>query len=244
MKTVNAKLLLVAGLVAVFCLAACVPSATPNPASDSVSELPIRSTISPPTLPMFTLDDTLTAELAASMSLNLLYPTEVVAVQVGDEVHLTWNGSGAWLDHYEVFRKIGPLPARSANPDWQQLGNTQTVADEKEHRWSDWTAEPGNSYIYGVRAVDVYKNRTAISESAPIVTESALIPAGTSTPARHAQSDMTSEREAELLLDDLYPSDVVACWQPAKVGHFRKGEIRGKWRRCWTPLAGGYSVGG
>ena len=25
------------------------------------------------------------------------------------------------------------------------------------------------------------------------------------------------------------------CWQPAKVGHFRKGEIRGKWQYSWTP---------
>ena len=32
------------------------------------------------------------------------------------------------------------------------------------------------------------------------------------------------------------------CWQPAKVGHFRKGEIRGKWRRSGTPAAVGCSV--
>jgi hypothetical protein len=34
------------------------------------------------------------------------------------------------------------------------------------------------------------------------------------------------------------------CWQPAKVGHFRKGEIRGKWRCSGTPGAGGCSVCG
>ncbi len=33
-----------------------------------------------------------------------------------------------------------------------------------------------------------------------------------------------------------------ACWQPAKVGHSRKGEIRGMWQYCWTPGAAGYSV--
>ena len=26
-----------------------------------------------------------------------------------------------------------------------------------------------------------------------------------------------------------------SCWQPAKVGHFRKGEITGKWQYTWTP---------
>jgi hypothetical protein len=41
----------------------------------------------------------------------------------------------------------------------------------------------------------------------------------------------------EMLLDR-------GCWQPAKVGHFRKGEIRGKWRCCWTPAAGGCNVCG
>ena len=35
-----------------------------------------------------------------------------------------------------------------------------------------------------------------------------------------------------------------ACWQPAKVGHFRKGEIRGKCRRSGTPATGGCSVCG
>jgi len=32
------------------------------------------------------------------------------------------------------------------------------------------------------------------------------------------------------------------CWQPAKVGHFRKGEIRGKWTCSGTSVAGGCSV--
>jgi len=35
---------------------------------------------------------------------------------------------------------------------------------------------------------------------------------------------------------------LVPCWQPAKVGHSRKGEIRGKWRCYGTPGAGGCSV--
>ena len=34
----------------------------------------------------------------------------------------------------------------------------------------------------------------------------------------------------------------LVCWQPAKVGHFRKREIRGKWRRSGTPVAVGCSV--
>ena len=191
METVNIKLVLVAGLVAVLCLAACGPSATPDPASDSVSELPIRSTISPPTLPMFTLDDTLTAELAASMSLNLLYPTEVVAVQVGDEVQLTWNGSGSWLDYYEVLRKIGPLPARSANTDWQRLANTHTVVNENEHRWNDRTADPGNSYIYGVRAVNIFSSKTSISESAPILVDPKVFVRGAPPPPTRMTPDQT-----------------------------------------------------
>ena len=32
------------------------------------------------------------------------------------------------------------------------------------------------------------------------------------------------------------------CWQSAKVGHLRKGEIRRKWRRSGTPVAVGCSV--
>ena len=31
--------------------------------------------------------------------------------------------------------------------------------------------------------------------------------------------------------------EVEVCWQPAKVGHFRKGEIRGKWPCSGTPGA-------
>lgn len=94
-----------------------------------------------------------------------LHPSQITVDITGDSIVVTWLGTGEdIIQHYQVYRKI------LGTEKWQWLGNIKATEDNKEkYEFKDATISPGISYIYGVKATNIYGKESDMSES-PVIT--------------------------------------------------------------------------
>jgi hypothetical protein len=93
-----------------------------------------------------------------------LCPSNVsVTIQDG-KAFVRWRGTGEDVSSYEMLRK------NSASDLWIQLANVAEIGDNRGwYEWKDTVLKSGDSYIYGIRAINVFGTQSTISES-PVVT--------------------------------------------------------------------------
>ncbi len=93
------------------------------------------------------------------------HPTHVTAQAITDTIVLTWLGTGDdRIEYYHIFRRL----ANDGN--WQFITRVKSTGDNRGwYEFKDTTIEMGIAYIYGVTAVDIYGNESAISESSVVI---------------------------------------------------------------------------
>lgn len=181
--TFGTGLLLLAGVYG--CAPANTPSpAVPTPPAAVVSPVPPGAITETPYPPIPTdLPATIGTPAAGSATpgaastgitsedagqLLPLAPPWLTVTSLSGIVTLQWPGTGEDLLRYDVYRKDSPArePALSGAEEWLLLGSVQPGADHREtYQFDDLSAKPGVSYLYGVRAVNVYGKESAIVEA-------------------------------------------------------------------------------
>jgi hypothetical protein len=90
-----------------------------------------------------------------------LHPSQLTVEAIERAVIVRWLGTGEDdIQYYQIYRKM------SDAREWQWLDNVELVGDNLgKYEFVDTTINPGTSYLYGIKVVNVYGKESAVSES-------------------------------------------------------------------------------